>query len=93
MRGVEGCPLEVGEGQGRPLQVGVGEIRPVEASLDEIRPLKVAILQIARLEAHASEIGPAKIDCYSRVLPSPFIPSGDALLEQGNLLFIRHVCL
>src|SRR5262249_32649387 len=96
-------PAEVRPAEVRPAEVRAAEVRPAEVRLGEVRPAEVRLEEVRRAEGGPAEIrlgdarpgeGRADVGAEVRtdvgVLVAPLVPDGHALLQQCDVLVVRH---
>src|SRR5262245_38291437 len=82
---VEARPEEVS-----PAEVRLAEVCLAEARLAEVRPPEVRPAEVGLAEVRLAEVRLAEVRTSARVLVTPRVPGGRALLEQCDVLLVRH---
>jgi len=76
---------EVRLAEARPLEVRPSEVRPAEVRLAKVRLAEVRTTEVRQYEVRLAKV---RLDIGIPVTPS--VPGGLALLEQRDVLFVRH---
>lgn len=82
------------------MEVRLAEVRPVKACLAEVRPVKFRLVEVrlaedrpveaCLAEFRPGEARPAEVRLDVAVLVTPLVPGVHVLLEQCDMLVVRH---
>jgi hypothetical protein len=86
----EGRPSKIGFSEIDVGEVGAAEVGRRKIGLTKVGPTEVGITKVGRLEIHFMEVGPSEVWSNALVLTPPLIPRLDTLLQDLELLLVRH---